>query len=410
MTNARKVHFVSNRSRKLTFLFVCIFLRTDSVGQSFNGKVIEASECYGIARLNIRLSPAQGAPDNTELITSTDAGGRFSVNIQGSGKYFLRIAQGLTQVYANEITVDPKRPILIPFRRTADEVFSPLCLADSPGGRLPGNVRPIGLALLPSGMLVLDGNGDVLWQGQSAGFVRLREFGMQGVKDIVTSKVAGEDVVFVLTNPLGRGALTMYSTGAQKKEEWDSPWIGRFTGFAVGANQAIYTVFADDPNGKSFTILKLDLSVPSPKFQEVAHLRNMLGLRIGPVAVDVQHNRLFAVDDFKGDLYQVDLATRHTQEIALAHEIHEPRALALDASSQNLYVAAAGHLWKIRLDTGGARAPMQDFGRPNIKFKSSTSLAIDQNNNVWVGDEYAHAIYLLRPEGQVVGTVPAVPH
>jgi hypothetical protein len=387
----------------LNFLCLCVFFSARANGQILNGRVVEASDCAGIPGLTVRLTPPKGAQDNTELISYTDSEGRFRAGIQGRGRFYLKIAQGLTQVYGEEIEADPGRQILIALRKTAQETFSPLCLQGNTAGQFLHNVRPIGLALLSSGMLVLDGQDSysILWQAQPAGFVKLQELNERAV-DVASAKTNDGEVICILTNPIVGGVLTLYTSGMRQKKQWRAPGMKPFTGIAVVASQTAYVVVADDGSGRSFAIRKVDLNSSGSESQEVARLSGPDRLSVGPLAVDVQRNRLFAVDGVRGALYQVDLSTKQSREILVTSRLQQPRALALDAEGENLYVATLGHVWKIQL----AASPMvRDFARPNLRFRLPAALAIGQDGNVWVGDPDAHAIHLLTPAGQLVGSV-----
>jgi hypothetical protein len=388
---------------RLNFLCLGVLLSASVQGQILKGKVVEASNCKGIPGLTVRLIPPKGAQDSTEVISSTDSDGSFRAEVRGGGRFYLKVVQGLIQVYGDEIKVDPGRQILITLRKTTEEVFSPLCLQANAAGPLLHGVHPIGLALLSSGILVLDeqGNYSSLWQAQPTGIVKLQAY-PDRVIDVARGKVNGEEVICVLMNKLGRGVLTVYSNAMRQMKQWLAPGRKPFTGFAVVASETIYLVVADADDGRSFAILKLDLNSNSSELQEVARLAGSEPLNVGSIAIDIQHNRLFAIDDVSGALYQVDLATRHSRSILVTERLQQTHALVVDATGGNLYAATSRHVWKIQLK---ANPVVRDFAPANLKFRLPAALVISPDGNIWVGDRDAQVIHLLTPEGQLVGSV-----
>lgn len=352
--------------------------------------------------LDNQIDPPRGTRDSAELITSTDEEGKFRVEAQ-RGRYFLKITQGVTPVYGDEVSLESGKQVLIPLRKSAGEAFSPLCLEGSSDKRFMQNLRPEGIALLPSGMVILSGPplSAKLWQVRPTGFAKVKELPNEQVIDVAVAGDDGRGAIFVLTNILGRGWLKAYSAEGVEKRAWPAPRMEPFSGFSVASTKTVYVALVQGQS--DFQILKLDpMSSRNSGFEKVADLGAPKGGSIGPIAVDVARNRLFAADDEA--LYRLDLTTGRSHRIPFKSAFgNKPRSLALDTIGNILYVATKGHIWKVLPDS--VPPEVKDFA-PALRFRSPTALAIDENGKVWVSDEDAGAIYLLSPQsGQLVGSV-----
>ena len=288
--------------------------------------------------------------------------------------------------------------------------------SNAPSDPIPGNIThlpphfgPEGLALLPSGMIILDENIQTavnanlgyagVWQAQLNGFVRLRGFMSERVIDVAAAQFNGQEVILVLMNneSLG-GFLKMYSVAGKEMHSWSAPGRWPFTGFAVDKSNVIYLAYSP---GDTLTSVIEELNLEGKStLQYLIELHDTKAIDIGPIAVDVQRNRLLAADHANGVLYQVKLNPKpSTKKLDIEGGLVAPRALALDASGNRLFVAAGKHIWTIQLDEN----PLQkdDFASAQ-KFKSVSALAIEPNGKIWVADEDAGTIYLLSSDGQVM--------
>lgn len=72
---------------------------------SLEGRVYNGSNSTGIADLTVTLTPPKGSV-HPETVTLTDAVGHYAIDGQASGLYLLRIHQGTTLLYRQQITLD----------------------------------------------------------------------------------------------------------------------------------------------------------------------------------------------------------------------------------------------------------------------------------------------------------------
>ncbi len=242
------------------------------------------------------------------------------------------------------------------------------------------DVRPIGLTLLSSNLVILDGHSGRLLQKQPAGIRNLASLG-----DITAINIAGtqldasHEAIFAIKNLDGGGELLMYSdTGARAHKVWTSPQPAarEFTGIAADSVTRSIYLAAPAPGLGSSQILRLDLS----KGISNAHLVSLGAIVlpespavIGPIAVDGSKGRLFAIDKYQGILVSVDIPVEggapvfYTEKMSVSHSLHDPRALAVDPANNILYAIAEHKVWKLQVQ--GTSASMQQLARktPSVR-------------------------------------------
>jgi len=186
-----------------------------------------------------------------------------------------------------------------------------------------------------------------------------------------------------------------------------------FNGVAVDSHRAIVYLakYAND----TFSLYELGLQEDGH-----AHLKDILDWSmppfgnsvdrdIGPMAVDASQSVLFAADRLAGDLYRVNLLDLNDHRKLHLRDSHghtrdslgSPSALAIDSTGRTLYVADNKRLWVVRLNTDPAQVegPWQPY-----QFHQLSAVAVDNNNNVWVGDQGEHTIHVLSSAGILMRT------
>jgi sugar lactone lactonase YvrE len=118
---------------------------------------------------------------------------------------------------------------------------------------------------------------------------------------------------------------------------------------------------------------------------------------------------LYAADKVSGDLFRVNLLnTKDHQQLDLRdsrgrvrNSLGYPSALALDSAGGTLYVADGKRLWVVRLNSNPVK--IEGPWQPH-QFRQLSAVAVDNDNNVWVGDQLDRAIHILSPDGVLIKT------
>ena len=388
---------------------------------STNGVVFESGHCTGIRHAVVRFLPPRESGKSV-VVTITDGEGSFSASLPGDGDYYVTVSDGNTQVFGHALSVQSTHILFIPLLPVSGQSLPPgecenrFEKAIANKRTLLRGIRPVGLAFLPSGLLILDASTNRLLQVQPTGVRIWIDLHNVTSIDVATLQLGAErGKVFVLTTAGNVGSLTMYSEVGALERVWRSPQPASrvFTGLATDpSTQSVYLA-APAPTLSLSQIFRLDLR----SLNEHAQMKNLgqtpgssnQPVTIGPLAADSQNSRLLAVDDW-GTLYAFNLQRTgsqaiHSEALHLPHPLDYPRALALDSSSTLLYVIAKKRVWRLQIGTNPIQ--MQQFA-PAHAFHGPASLAISPNGNIWVGDEDDHAVYEFSADGQVLSSLSAI--
>jgi hypothetical protein len=269
---------------------------------------------------------------------------------------------------------------------------------------------PIAMGALPGGVLVVLGvHGRLSLVRSDTGVAHpIKEtLGYYSPADMAPSRMFDRDVIFVTmysTAVFGaqqsverHGLVTEYSSDGKPMRTWSA--LNRaFDGIAADPIHGLLYL-GDGVRGEISTLdVQQGAANAEPKF-----LIEATGVsRLGSLAVDADHRRLFAADVGKGSIYVVDLQTRKSRP--LVSSMGEPAALAYDATKARLYVADAARrcIWQVPLKT---RYPRASVFSSASELREPRGLAIDPGNNLWVADFGAQAVFKLGPQGQVVQRV-----
>ena len=168
-----------------------------------------------------------------------------------------------------------------------------------------------------------------------------------------------------------------------------------FGGIVVdGANQIIYLGSAN--SGDISTLSVADQT--SPKV--TAHVTG--ASTIGPLALDLEGQRLFAADTGAGSIYVVDLA-RHNSRL-LVSGLGEPAALSYEPSQHKLYIADAARHRVSQVSVEATSPKVSDFSAVP-ELREPRGVAVGPNHAVWVADYGAGTVLQLSAAGRVVSTV-----
>src|SRR5208283_915751 len=292
---------------------------------STNGVVFESGHCTGIGHAVVRFIPPKSS-GKPVVVTNSDGEGRFSASLPGDGDYYVTVSDGNTQVFGKALSVQSTRILFIPLLPVSGqslptgECESRFEMAIANNRTLLHAIRPVGLAFLPSGLLILDAYSNRLLQVQPTSVRIWTDLHSATPIDVATLQVGAEkSKVFVLTSATraaaGRvGYLTMYSEVGALERVWTSPQPVSpvFTGLAAETStRSVYLAAPLLGFGRS-QVFRLDLSSGPGGQAQLQTLGESPGsssdpVIIGTIAADSQNTRVLALDDVRGKLYALNL-------------------------------------------------------------------------------------------------------
>src|SRR5271165_6944332 len=235
-----------------------------------NGVVFESGHCTGIRHAVVRFLPPRESGKSV-VVTSTDGEGIFSASLPGDGDYYVTVSDGNLQVFGQALSVQSTHILFIPLLPVSGQSLPPgecenrfeKSIANK--RTLLHGIRPVGLAFLPSGLLILDASANRLLQVQPTGVRIWTDLHNVTSIDVAVLQLGAEKgKVFILTKAHNNeGILTMYSEGGASERAWRSPQpVSRvFTGLATDpSTQSVYLAAPASGLGLS-QIFRLDLSV-----------------------------------------------------------------------------------------------------------------------------------------------------
>jgi len=279
------------------------------------------------------------------------------------------------------------------------------------------HASPGGLAFLPSGMVILDGNGDRLLQVKPSGLAVIPTEGFRDPVDIAAANINGRGFILLMRTrmPNGPSTLTAYTTDGANWKLWSPNEPGLFA--AVTADPSNHTVYLeiltpapslDIVRLSAQSVLKQDphpFSLVSavwgpPQEGCFGHFPSTDRQLGGVIAIDSANERLFLASN-AGDVFRIDLSqpNKNPTRLPLHQNLGTPQALAWESGSRTLYVGAGRHLWAVKVDM---IPPNVSEFVPSHRFRRVTGLAMDSNHVLWVGDSDARALYLVSASGQII--------
>lgn len=400
-------------------------LRSTTKTVIVKGRVFDASTCAGIRSVVVKFVPPR-ASGNPVVVTATADDGTFEADLAAVGDYYVAVSQGAQQLYGKVVKAAEGVPVLIGLGTKGQGAPGQGCGMSNPPSPSPvsrppesaptvqdpqhllGGALPVGLAFLPSGMVILDGYHKRLLQARASGLAVVPTGVLQDPFDIATAQIDGRELIFLVwTNTTSGSTLTVYGTDGAIWKSWSPSVHGVFSAIAVDPNT--HTTYLGIQTAVDFSVVQLGaqsvLNRQANPFLPFSNTGTVGSSEspAGPAAIDSLNARLFLASA-RGGLLTVDLKTPHSQPIRLPlpNSFGTPEALVYDAGGHTLYAGAGHHLWAV--DVGGSPLRVSEFP-PHHLFGRVTALALDSNHRLWVGDSDARALYVMSLDGQMIQTL-----
>jgi len=178
---------------------------------------------------------------------------------------------------------------------------------------------------------------------------------------------------------------------------------GVYTGVAIDPAHG----FAYAANSTTNAIFRIRLGEEKQTPEKTATFYQ--GQRIGPIALDVTGQRLFAADSDGRQIFVRDLEHARTRAIQTS-DLGEMRALTWDPSRSVLYVVDSGNegIWRVALDSLNPQLLMRDS-----RFREPSGLTMGPQDLLIATDERSGFVFSLSPADrsirQVARVSPEVP-
>jgi DNA-binding beta-propeller fold protein YncE len=177
--------------------------------------------------------------------------------------------------------------------------------------------------------------------------------------------------------------------------------------------QGIYVGAAFDPehgiayvsNATTNQIFQVTVGQAKQRPREVRRIVENV-VRIGPVAVDVQRQRVFTAD-VSGRVFVVALADRTVRTIDTPG-LEDIRAIAWHPGTERLLVADSGSeaVWSVGVDRG---APKPQVVLRDRRFRQPSGVTVSPSGSIWLTDERSGAVVGVLPDGRIGRTATAPP-
>lgn len=257
---------------------------------------------------------------------------------------------------------------------------------------------PIALDKLPSGdmfALTLEGQGQVYRLQEisnqiSAPISSFKLPTWQAPSDIVSAIVNGQQTILVAGRGLKGGFIAKFSDTGQLGSTWRSPHALAGLDYDFNKN-TIYVASSDTP----------EIYQTSVYGGEIKYCGAVVGARqLGPVIFDSTRNQLLIGEVRNGELYSLNLTTHRSHLVT--SQLGSPQALLLSSDNRTLFIADALQRKIYRLDLSNANAVPAVFSADRV-FQEPVGLARLSSGAIVVADDRANALFVLSPQGKVVG-------
>jgi hypothetical protein len=399
-------------------LAFCVLYPRSGVASVVSGLVFDSARCQGVGSVSIQFSPPRGS-DKLVVSTAADRQGRFRVELSGEGEYYVSVYSGPQQVYGQAVKIQPQDLLYIALVPSTGESRPSGECERRMSNALLHQIRPIGLAFIKSGLLILDASADRVLEVKRNGVSELIKLAGATPIDIGTVRLGGdEDAVLIINEQqqtAGRslGFVSMYTQVGMLRHSWQAPH-GRQVFSGVAADVRTERAYFSAPliGVPSTEIYRLDVTsrASNSQLQYVGaiHTDDPISDPIWSITVDTQNRRLLAASAM-GTLSTADLPADHggafhVRHLHLQSALSSPRGIALDSSGQVLYAIANKRVWKLQI--GLSPVTMERFASSHT-FPDPSAIVIAPTGNIWIGDEHEHAVYEISPGGQVLSSVSA---
>jgi DNA-binding beta-propeller fold protein YncE len=190
----------------------------------------------------------------------------------------------------------------------------------------------------------------------------------------------------------GRGAVIRLSLDSKTIASWnfqnvcsgvDASALGRTAYVATSDSNEVY--FLDTKAVRSSFVTR----IPS-------------ATKLGPLAFDEEHQRIYAADVANGQIYQYSIGTKTSKVIAA--RLSTPTALVFDADTKRLFVADPGQRAIFVIDTRASKPAAVRFASEPLKAPSGMTLL--SNGRVAVADYSSNAIFVYSGTGMLLFRFP----
>ncbi len=274
--------------------------------------------------------------------------------------------------------------------------------------------EPIGMAMLPSGdLIILDAGGLLYRLGTDEPSPGLKLMLKLPGRSVATSIAAAEllqggtskPAIFATLYYSGQttymGLLVQYRIDGAHARQWELPWQGLSQGIAIDQKRnRVYVTHSDQSQ-----VYRLDLQ--TGKFDALPSLaRNKPG-RVGPLAIDVSGNRLFAADTQKGRFFEIhpDQPKPVWIEGTDTAPIIKASALAYHDANGSVYLTdeSKGCVWELKKNskTWNSLVPRKVFKDFTKKLPDPISIAVGRSA-LWVGDTRSKSILEIALSGESI--------
>lgn len=210
--------------------------------------------------------------------------------------------------------------------------------------------------------------------------------------DMSYSGVSGIASVLIAGTESGHGIVARYDLNGKALQTWNFKNI--CSGIDVGANTKSAYVATSD----SKEIYRLDLQGTASTY-----VTSISGAaKLGPLAFDEAHQRIYVADVAAGAIYQYTISTKTSK--VLVTGLSAPTALSYDPDAARLYIADPGRRAIFTVDTRASRPVVTQF--VSSPLRSPYGMALISKDRVAVADYSENCIFVFSSKGELLFRFP----
>ena len=210
--------------------------------------------------------------------------------------------------------------------------------------------------------------------------------------DMSYSGVSGQDSVLIAGNESGHGMVARFDLDGKALQTWNFKNI--CSGIDVSADRKSAYVATSD----SKEIYRLDLQKTTSTF--IARIPG--AAKLGPLAFDETHQRIYVADVAAGAIYQYTIATKSSK--VLVTGLSAPTALSHDPDASRLYVADPGRRAIFTVETRASKPVLTQF--VSSPLKSPYGMALISQDRMAVTDYAENCIFVFSSKGVLLFRFP----
>ena len=193
----------------------------------------------------------------------------------------------------------------------------------------------------------------------------------------------------------GKGKVILFSLENKLLREWEFQNVCSGVDFGEAGHTA-YVATSD-----SNEIYKL--GIHDTRISLVAHIDS--AAKLGPVAFDEKHRRIYVADIAAGKIFLYSLESRTSKTFVTG--LSAPSALAYDTESERLFVADPGQRSIFAVDTRKPNPAIARFASGPLRAPYGMTLI--SKGRVAVADYNANAVFVFSGNGDLLFRYPAAP-